>query len=112
MTPRFDLLDERLDRLQPDMFGAQFLAAEAKDDLHFHIFAQEIDRVVQFEGEVVRIDVWPELNLLNLDRTGSLLLFLAKFLLFVGILAVVGDPADRRVCVGRDFDQVETLLLG
>jgi hypothetical protein len=39
------------------------------------------------------------------------MLFPFALALFVLDLAVVADPADRRLRLGRDFDQVQPLLL-
>ncbi|SVA39444.1 uncharacterized protein METZ01_LOCUS92298, partial [marine metagenome] len=111
-SPRLDLLYERLDGLHADMFRAKLLAAETQDHLDLHAFAKEIDRVVQLECEVVRVDVRAKLDLLDFDRDSGFFLLLAEFFLLVGIFSVVGDPADRRLGIGGNLDQIQPLLLG
>jgi len=73
-SPRLDLLDERLDGLYADVFRAKFLAAKTQDHLDLHAFAEEVDRVVQLECEIVRINVRAQLDLLDLDRDSGLFL--------------------------------------
>ena len=94
------------------MFRAKLLAAETQDHLDLHAFAEEIDRVVQLECEVVRVDVRAKLDLLDFDRDGGFFLLLAEFFLLVGIFSVVGDPADRRLCIGGNLNQIQPLLFG
>ena len=66
--------------------------------------------VALLRGVVVRVDLGPELDLL---QTGARLL-LARFLLtdvsLVLELAVVHDPAHRRIGLRRDLDEVQIEL--
>ena len=61
---------------------------------------------------VVAVDLGPELHLLDDDVRRLPPRLLAPLLLLVLVLAVVHDPADRRVGLVGDLDEVEALLSG
>ena len=68
--------------------------------------------VLHLGDVVVLVDLGPELHLLDDDVRGLALRLLAPLFLLVDVPAVVHDPADRRVGVGRDLDEIELLLAG
>ena len=63
-------------------------------------------------GVVVRVDLGPELDLF---QAGPRLLLAGLLLLDVAlvlVLAVVHDPAHRRICLRRDLDEIQIELPG
>src|SRR5262245_10902693 len=87
-----------------------FLSA-SKPEFHayFDIVAEKVDRVRNFDGEVMGIDDSSELNLLQLIAR-ILRVFLPLGFL-VTELAVIYNSAHRRLGVGRDLDQIEVFTL-
>ena len=86
--------------------------AETQSDFHFISVFQELIDVAHLHFIVIRIRVWTELDLFDLD---DLLLF-ARFgfalLRLVFEFAEIHDLTHGRVGVRRDFDKVETSLFG
>jgi len=62
--------------------------------------------------EIVDIGLRPELDLLDLDEALLFPGLLRPFALFILELAVIHDPADRRLCLGRDLHEIQPLFLG
>jgi hypothetical protein len=60
----------------------------------------------------VLVDLGPELHLLDDDVRGLALRLTPSLFLLVDVPAIVHDPADGRVGVGRDLDQIELLFTG
>ena len=56
MAERLDRGDEFLDDLEADLGVRHFAAAKFQRDFHLHVFAQEIDRVLHLDAEVVRVN--------------------------------------------------------
>ena len=57
-------------------------------------------------------DADPEFDFLHIDGSLTLPRFFLSFLLFIEILAVIHDPADRRFGFGSDFHQVQVFFFG
>ena len=81
---------------------------------HFDLVAllDEFEHAAHLNVVVVIVDAGTQLDLLDLD---DLLLFarlVAALLLLVFVLAEVENLADRRIGVGRDFDEIEAGLDG
>ena len=81
-------------------------------ELDLVALAEEAHHVLHLRRVVVLVDLGPELHLLDDDVRGLALRLPAPLLLLVDVPAVVHDPTDRRVGVGRDLDQVELLFAG
>jgi len=60
----------------------------------------------------VLVDLGPELHLLDDDVRGLALRLPPTLFLLVDVPAIVHDPADGRVGVGRDLHQIELLVAG
>ena len=60
---------------------------------------------------VVYPDLRSELDLLDIDLRLVLAGELRLLLQLVPVLPVVHDPGDRRICLGRDFDEIEVLAV-
>src|SRR5262245_19180522 len=88
--------------------------APAEEHGHLHPVAipEEITDVTDLEVDVVPAGLRPELHFLELAGGILLARLLRLLLLGVLVLAVVHDPAHRRVGGGRDLDQVELLAVG
>ena len=63
-------------------------------------------------GVVVRIDLGTELDLLDLDPRLLLAGLLLADVPLVFVLAVVHDPAHRRIGLRRDLDEIQVQLPG
>ena len=74
-----DFLNEFSHHLEAVFLVRHFAAAEAQRDLDFHLLAEEVDGMAQFNPEIVRIDRRAELDFL--DLVGVLVLFGFLFLL-------------------------------
>ena len=89
-----------------------FPAAEPQRDLDLVTVLQELENTAHFDIVIIGISVRTELDFLDLDY----LLFLAGFrLTLLGLvfeLAEVHDLADRRCCIWRNFNQIQTSFLG
>jgi hypothetical protein len=90
----------------------QFAPAEPHRHFDLVAFLEELRHTAQFNVIIVIVDTRAQLDLFDLD---DLLLFacLVLFLLFfVFVFAEVEDFADRRVGVGRNFDQIKAGIGG
>src|SRR5579862_2908996 len=86
------------------------LAAPEHDrDLDLRALVQEALDVALLGLVVVLADLRSELDLLDVDLGLVLARGLRLLLLLVPVLAVVHDPHDGRVGLGRDFDEIEAL---
>src|SRR5690554_5436680 len=90
---------------------SHFAAAESQGYLGFVTLIEELDKVAQLDLIVPFLRPWTKLDFLDLNDLlilpGSSLLFL----LLEDVLAVIHDSANRRLCIGGDFNQVELGLL-
>ena len=97
------------------MLLVQHLPASEEDgELHPVPFLQERPGVTDLDLQVVTVGLRPEPDFLERrDRMLGLLVGVADppFLL-VEPLAVIHDPADRRLAVRRDLHKVQTGFLG
>ena len=73
---------------------------------------EETQDMPLFGGVVVRIDLWPELDLLDGDRALVLSRLLCLLLLLIAPLAVIHDPAYGWTAFRSYLDQVEIELNG
>ena len=104
------LLRDPLEDLAPDLRVRHLAAPEHDRELDLRSFAQEALDVLHLGFEVVPVDLGPELHLLDDDVGRPLARFLASLILFVLPLAEVHDPANRRISVRRNLDEVESLF--
>lgn len=56
MAERRDLFDELLDDLKADFGVRHFATTKFQGDFHLHVFAQEIDGVLHFDAEIMRVN--------------------------------------------------------
>ena len=93
---------------RPTALGMAHLApAEHDRDLDLVALAQEAYDMALLGGVVVGIDLGAELDLLDRDRALVLARQLLLLLLVVAVLAVVHDPADGRIGLVGNLDQIE-----
>ncbi len=81
-------------------------------DLDLRALVEEANDVALLRLVVVDRDLRPELDLLDVDLGLVLPRELRLLLLLVAVLAVVHDLGDRRIRLGGDLDEVESLRLG
>ena len=112
MTERSGVLEKFIDALKAKFRVGHFAAAELEHNLDLHVFAQKIDRVAQFDAEVVWINFGAELDFLDLVGVLVLAGFLVLLGLFVAKFAEIHEPADGRDGVGGDLDEVHALGAG
>ena len=65
LTVSGGFFDEPVHHFKPNFLVRLLSTAKAQLDPHFHVLAQESNGVIEFEGEVVRIDSRGELKLLH-----------------------------------------------
>ena len=87
-------------------------AAEHDGDLNACALLEETQNVALLGLVVANVDLGSELHFLDLDLGLVLTSSLGLHGLLVLELTVVHDLADRRLRVGSDLDQVETLIVG
>ena len=85
----------------------------SKKDRRFHLISlfEEPDDVVLLELVVMLIGIRSKLHFLDRDVLLMLLGFVKFLVQLVKVLAVIHDPADRRLRCRRNFYQVQTPLL-
>ena len=98
-------------------FTAQILVchlstAEAQGNLDLIAVLQKLEHIAHLDVIVMRIGVGPELDLFDLDDLLLPTSFAFAFLLLVLELAKIHDFADRRVRVGRNFNQIKAHVGG
>ena len=84
-------------------------AAEFQPELHLGAVVEKALGVTQLGEKIVRLDAGSELDLL--DLAGGRFHMARFLLLLVNVLVEVHDPADGRLRVRSNFDQVEIELL-
>ena len=104
-----DLGKEFVNDLKTDLCMGHFTSAEFEGDFHLHILAEKINCVLDFDAEIVRIDLGAELDLFDFRRVLVLLGFFVAFGLFVAELAEIHQAANGRVGIRRDLDQVHPI---
>ena len=112
MPIRGDLLDEFLDRFEPELLMGHLTAPEFERNLDLHVIAQKINPTHHFHPKIVRINRGAELNLLHPVRV---LVLLGVFVLFGNLITkftIIDNPAYRRHRVGRDLHQIDPMLAG
>ena len=107
-----ELLEKLSDHLKPKFRMGHFAATKLQVYFHLHILAKELDGMLHFHAQIMRIDFRAELDLF--DFVGVLMFFGFFFALglFVAEFAEIYDAADWRYCIGSDFDQVHATGAG
>src|SRR6476469_6022504 len=98
--------------LATELLMAHLTAAETDVDLDLVALFQEAAHVAQLDLVVALIGYRAELHFLDFDLLGLLLGEVRLLLQFEFELAEIHDPADRRIRVRLDLDQVEAFFLG
>ncbi len=83
---------------------SQLAAAKHQGDLHFVLLLQEADSLLHLEIDIVLTRFWTETNFFD---SGVVRVLMGLLFLFILVLAVVHDPADRRALVGRHLHKIE-----
>src|SRR5260221_2245228 len=109
-----DLLDvicEAHEQVTPAIRMLALAGPEHDRHLDLRALVQEARDVAFLGLVIVYPDLGPELDLLDVDLRLVLTGDLRLLLQLVPVLPVVHHPGNRRVCLGRDFDQVEVLAV-
>src|SRR5262245_23794735 len=101
---------EPVEQLKAEFLVRYLAAAEPDRRLHFVPVGQNLPGMLHLEIVVVLIGGRTKLDLLDLDDDLFLLGLVRPLLLLVKILAEVNDATDRRLGLGRDFDQIVAAL--
>ena len=110
MSPRGHFLDEIVHLLEAELLVGHFTTTETERHLYLHLFAEEVDGMLQLNAKVMRVDVGAKLDLLNLIRVLVLLGFLFLLGLLVTELAVIDQFTNRRIGVRSDFDEIHAAV--
>jgi hypothetical protein len=89
---------------------AYFPPSKNNRDFHLVLLSDELADMTDLDLKVMLTGFGPDLDFLYLKRRLLLFGFLQLFRLFIFIAAVIHDLADRRVCIGRYFHQIETIF--
>src|SRR5882762_6659816 len=85
-----------------------FATAMKNHGAHFMAFPQEANDLILANLVIVLRGGRPKLYFLELRATTALALLMRLFVLLVKEFAIVGDLANRRICGGRNFHQIES----
>jgi len=85
-----------------------FAAAMKNHGAHFMTFSEEANDLILANLIIVLRGGRPKLYFFELRATAALALLMRLFILLVKEFAVVGDLANRRICGGRNFHQIES----
>lgn len=107
MAKGSDFLQKFINNLEANLRVGHFASTEFEGDFDLHILAEKINRVLDFDAEIVRIDLGTELDLFDLIGVLVLLGFFVALGLLVTVFAEVDEPAHWRGRIGRDLDQVD-----
>src|SRR6185295_11679417 len=116
--PGFNFTDVRKILLQLLEYArAQFTVrhlAAAKPDCGFHFVAilQPCSRMLHAVVVIVIVGTRSELNFLDRYRDLLLLCLVCLLLCFILILSEINDPANRRIRIRSDLDEIEPLFTG
>jgi hypothetical protein len=102
---------DALDLGSGDFWMRSFAAAEAHFDLDLVAVLQETASGSYPHLQVVLVGPWPQTHLLHLGDVLVLLRIAGALVLLEAKLAEIGNAANGRVGICRDFDQVEARLL-
>jgi len=106
-----EVSDEAIHDLVADFFVGFLTAAKAQLHPYLKIVAEELDRVIAFDRQVVRIDGGRDLKLLHSAGRLAGMRILISLGFLVEKFAVVDDAADRRSRTRGDLDQVQAFGL-
>lgn len=101
---------EVLHDLHADFAMGDLAATETDGHLHLIATLKELLRHFRLRENVVLLDGGGQLNLLGFDDPLILPVFAFAPRLFVAVLVIVQQFADRRFCRGLDFGEVEAAL--
>src|SRR5579863_1617568 len=98
--------------IHAELLVRKLAAAEAHRDLHLVAFVDEVSHAAHLDVVIVIVDAGAKLDLFDLDHLLLLARLVLALLLLVFEFAEIEDFADRRIGVGRHFDEVEPGLDG
>src|SRR5262249_4251229 len=101
---------EPVEQLNAEFLVRDLASPESDRRLHFVSIGQNLLGMLHLEIVVVLIGHRTELDLFDLDDDLFLLGFVRSLFLLVKILAEINDATNRRLGLGRDFDQIVAAL--
>lgn len=109
---RADRFDDTVENPGSQLGMGHLSPSELQGDLHLVALLEELDEVPDLRVEVTFTDLGSELDLLDRDIRGLLARLFGLLGLLVPELAVIHDPADRRVRHRCHFDEIEIETAG
>jgi len=106
------ILDDIVEYVVSELGMGHLSSSESYGDFDFVAFLQKLPGLSFLDLEVVSLDIRVESNLLDPDRVLMFPRYLFLLRLLVPVLAEVHYSADRRICVGRDFHEIEVFFVG
>src|SRR5581483_8108359 len=106
-----DVADEFIYHLKSNFLMGLLTPLESQLNPHFEIVAQELDGVIAFDRQIMRVNGGRELELLHAAGRLRSPGLLAALGFLVKKLAVVDDPANGRHCVRDRLDEIQLLGL-
>ncbi len=100
------------EELHSELLMCHFPSPEAKCHLYLVALLEELFHRAHFNFVVMRVDIRAELDFFDLDSLLLLARLSGLLLCLEFILSEIHDLADRDFSIYRDFDEIETGLLG
>jgi hypothetical protein len=107
-----DITGNPVQKLKPKLLVGHFPAAEPQRDLDLVAFLEEFHHRAHLDLIIMGIGSGAELDFLDLDDVLLLARFGLALLRLILVFAKIHDLADRRLGVGRDFDQIKSGFFG
>ena len=107
-----NIFDQPFQDLAAQPRACHFAAAKENSRFDLISFIQKPQHVILFGVVVVIIHINAEFHFLDGNRLLVLLGLAFLFFLLVKVLPVIHDAANRRICGGRNLNQIQILLAG
>ena len=108
----FDDGTESHEQFLADLLMGHFAAFEDDADIHLVSIAEEFDGFLGFGAQIVLANGNVELDLFELGSLGILPSLSLGLLLLEAVFAVIEDLADRRIRLGSDAEEIESIGCG
>lgn len=103
---------DALQQIHAQFAVRHFPAFKTHGNFGFVAIVEEFDQIAQFDLVVTFLGARPEFDFLDLDLLLLLLGGLQFFILFKLVFAVIHDFTNRRIGIGRYFDQIHVCIIG
>jgi hypothetical protein len=106
------VIDDLIGKFEPDLFVCELSSAVKDSELYLVASIEKFADSVHFDVQVVLANFQAKTDLLHLERLRSFLVLLLLLCALVIELTPVDDLCYGRIRIGRNLNQVQTLLGG